>query len=131
MDRVFQHYEGEVTEFKGLRFSRIRSFVDISDDDIILLWFKVDSEDLWYRVFIDGCYCGIDKYLLDNSEEDLDEDIRVDDYSEIFREQKVLHAEVINEITDLDIITLIISFEERTLILKCLWDDGFCELIIE
>jgi hypothetical protein len=44
----------------------------VSDDDIVLVWLKNSSEKYWYRVFIDGAYCGVDQYQFDMSDNDLD-----------------------------------------------------------
>lgn len=128
MDRIFQHYEGEITEFTGLSFSQVKSFIDKDDNDVILLWLKVYSKNIWYRIFIDGAYCGIDKYLDDESENDFDDCIRVRDYSPKFTNQKVLKSEVINTIEAKDFIKLLIHFEQNILELSCIYGDGICQL---
>lgn len=130
MQRVFQHYEGEITELRGLRFSQVKAFVATEDNDIVLLWCKVESNNIWYRIFIDGVYCGVDKYFEDESINDLDECIYIDDHSQEFQAQKVLTADVINRSDKCGTIDLIITFEEGTLQLQCLWDVGICKLII-
>ncbi len=131
MDRIFQNYEGEITEFTGLRFSQVKSFIDEGDNDIILLWFKVESTDIWYRVFIDGEYCGVDKYYQDESEVDCDDLIRVEDHSLKFHNQKIVKTEVVNAIKSDHLISLIIRFDKSVFTLVCLYDTGTCTLLIE
>ncbi len=70
-NRLFQHYEGEVKEIEGLTLKGLRSLVDSESaiEDVIVLWIR--TEHKWLRIFIDGCYCGIDEYETDEIEHDL------------------------------------------------------------
>ena len=54
MDRIFQHYEGEIGELIGARFTSAKFLVDDLDNDICLIWFYDESYKYWYRLFIDG-----------------------------------------------------------------------------
>ena len=72
MKRLFQNYKGEVKALNGLILKEL-CYLKHSDDDIILLWLR--TENSFLRIFIDGCYCGIDEYSEDNSKDDIDDDM--------------------------------------------------------
>lgn len=73
MERLFQHYEGQVKEIENLILKGLKALVDDNSDgeNVILLW--LESDKFWLRIFIDCAYCGIDSFSYDNSIEDLEE----------------------------------------------------------
>ena len=73
----------------------------------MVLWLYDENKNIWYRLFNDGAYCGVDQYAEDESGQDLDDDIRVVDYSGWFRGKPVLSAPVFietNEPCDLNVL---------------------------
>jgi len=92
--RLFQHYKGEITDFNQLEFSTVKAVVDSADNNVLIVWLKDRHNDCWYRLFIDGIYCGIDRFLSDLSSEDLDESMKIIDHSEWFQHKTILKAHV-------------------------------------
>ncbi|MCH2231785.1 MAG: hypothetical protein MK105_15735 [Crocinitomicaceae bacterium] len=72
MKRLFQHYEGEIQGLIGKELKNLKSLHDKNDNDVILIW--LESGNSWFRVFIDGVYCGVDEYENDESIYDVEED---------------------------------------------------------
>ena len=92
--RIFQHYEGEIAALSECHFSTVRAFVDSFDNSVVVLWVHDKHKRFWYRLFIDGVYCGIDQFSDDKSFEDIDDDIIIIDHSAWFRDKKLLEAKV-------------------------------------
>ncbi len=123
MQRIFQNYEGEVKALIGTKFSIVLALVSERDNDVVLLWLK--GSEFWYRLFIDGVYCGIDKYVEDKSQEDLDDDVDYIDYSKWFSGKTVVSAKVTNR----ENINLSIEFNDKSLFsLNCTSPEGECHL---
>ncbi len=128
MDRLFQNYEGAIESLNGISFSEAKAFTNESDGDVILIWLKNSSDDTWYRIFIDGAYCGVDKYQTNNSNEDLDEDIKVIDHTNWFQNKTVLSAVVSSTNIGNSRIILTLIFSNSICQLICKNEDGDCYL---
>lgn len=128
IDRIFQDYTGTVSDWEGAQFSCVKSINDTIDNDVILLWMYDQWAQCWYRVFIDGAYCGIDRYQHDESANDLDESVACVDHSVWFRGKVLQNADVIPTDKADEYILLSMQFEETTCLLVCKSSDGDCEL---
>lgn len=128
MQRIFQHYHGSIPELIGECFSSAKALIDSETQDVILLWLENSEEKYWLRIFIDGTYCGIDKYFEDCSEDDLDDDIYFKDISSFFINPRITNAEVVFSEGQGGSINLILSFFNNLLELKCKLVDGDCSL---
>ena len=118
MNRLFQHYEGEIKEIEGLTLKALNSLIDDDSEkeNVILLW--IETESNWLRIFIDGSYCGIDEYETNESENDLDDDVSFINQDNWIKGLTIKKAKV--ESGYLPLITLTIDFTNRIqLILKC------------
>ncbi|MDA7501801.1 hypothetical protein N8482_00840 [Chitinophagales bacterium] len=116
MKRVFQHYSGAVEKIVGLKAATLKVLVDESDQDVILLWLETETD--WFRIFIDGVYCGIDQYTSDKSEDDLDDGVFLLNRADWVSKQIITRAYV--ETRGLPLIDLTICFSNRSqLILRC------------
>ncbi len=124
MQRVFQHYEGDVDEFQGKEFSIVKAVCEEHTNDVIVAWMMSTQDEAWYRIFIDGVYCGIDKYSEDRSSNDLDEEVKIVDYSSSFNHKACVRAAVNN---DKQQIILHIDFSDNSeASLVCASEDGEC-----
>lgn len=72
MNRLFQHYEGDIQGLIGKELKNLKSLYDRNSNDVILIW--LESDNSWFRIFIDGAYCGVDEYKNDESLDDAEED---------------------------------------------------------
>ncbi|MCD4742231.1 MAG: hypothetical protein K8R67_07115 [Desulfobacteraceae bacterium] len=97
MERIFQHYKGEIKAFSQLYFSTAKAVVNSLDNSVIVLWLNEKYNGVWYRIFIDGTYCGIDQFSEDKSSEDIDDGIITTNYSDWFQGKKVLKAKVFSD----------------------------------
>ena len=97
MERIFQHYEGPIEVLLGSRFSAVKAVVNSLDNSVVLLWLHDENKKAWYRLFIDGIYCGIDQFAVDKSFDDTDDDIIISDYSDWFRGKKILSAKIFSD----------------------------------
>lgn len=125
--RLFQHYEGIVKPLEGVVLNEIKYLYDNESEheDIILVWLKTDS-DTWIRIFIDGAYCGIDEYLYDESECDLDESVSIVDYSRWINGNSITNANV--DSTELPEITLSINLSNKKRIVFACDQDENCSI---
>jgi hypothetical protein len=128
MHRVFQHYEGVVDELKGASFSSVKSLYDKLEHDIVLVWARDETLNCWYRVFIDGVYCGVDRYQLDESSNDIDDEVDFVDHSAWFQGKKLEHAEVTSPNKSEGHIVLTMTFGSHQCRLICGSEDGECQL---
>lgn len=128
MERIFQDQNGEIEELKGAQFSTVKAMVDDEDSSVVLLWCYDIVSNFWYRIFIDGTYCGVDRYREDNSGNDDDDGVSWSKHSEWFAGKKLLSAQVrFTGRTDDDIIlTLRCQNDEFKLI--CKFEVGQCHL---
>jgi len=94
MERVFQHYKGEIEAFSQFHFSTAKAVVNSFDNSVVVLWLYEKHNRFWYRIFIDGIYCGIDQFSDDKSLEDIDDEIIIIDHSAWFQDKKLLEAKV-------------------------------------
>lgn len=129
MNRIFQHYEGEVPELEGLQTQKLRILIDQEPviENIILLW--IETEKSWLRIFIDGTHCAIDEFEADESDDDLEEDtyLKLKIQDDWVQDLSIKTAKVSSN--DLPLITLTIDFTNNTqLILSCDEDEN-CKLI--
>ena len=118
MNRLFQHYKGEVKEIQGLTLKGLKYLVDVESEknDVLLFW--LETENKWLRIFIDGAYCGIDEYEKDESELDKDDDVKFINENNWVKGLTIKTAKVESEF--LPIITMTIYFTNGTkLILNC------------
>lgn len=124
MDRIFQDYEGDVPELEGSKFTIVKSLIDDVDKDIYLLWLYDELSGSWYRIFIDGLYCGIDRYPHDQSCNDEDDDISWADHSGWFRGKTLLSATVNFDGRTNGEITLRMKFDKGSFKLICKFEAG-------
>ena len=94
MKRIFQHYEGDIEALSESHISTVKAVVNSLDNSVVVLWLHDKHKGFWYRLFIDGVYCGIDQFPDDRSLEDIDDDIIIIDHSAWFQDKKLLEAEV-------------------------------------
>ena len=94
MNRIFQHYEGEIEALSGSHFSTVKAVVNFLDNSVVVLWLHDKRKEFWCRLFIDGIYCGIDQFSEDKSLEDMDDDIIIIDHSTWFQAKILLKAKV-------------------------------------
>ena len=73
---------------------------------------KDDISKYWYRLFIDGVYCGVDRYSEDKSSEDMDDDILCLDRSQWFTGKILQSAKVFCFNEKNRYISLIMNFGE-------------------
>ncbi|MCM8856658.1 MAG: hypothetical protein LC541_20085 [Candidatus Thiodiazotropha sp.] len=128
MERIFQHYEGSIEALKDVTFSEAKAFINKADNDVILIWLKNDKDKSWYRVFIDGAYCGVDLYQKESYEEDLDDHVKIIDYSSWFNKKKTLSVFVTLESNNGSHIVLTFKFSNSICQLICKSTDGDCIL---
>ena len=118
MNRLFQHYEGEISKIQGKKVKSLTSLIDdeSKSENVILLWLEIENS--WLRIFIDGTYCGVDEYESNESENDLDDGVSFQNYDEMIRDLEIKEAKVISG--NLPLITLSIEFtDESLMILNC------------
>ena len=84
MKRIFQHNQGRIPELEGRKVGNAKLLVNQEDSSVVVLWLYLLKSDTWYRVFLDGVYCGIDEYQGDESHGDLDEGRKIEDISSHF-----------------------------------------------
>lgn len=125
--RIFQHNHGLIPELIGEYFSSAKALIDSETQDVILLWMENSNKNYWFRIFIDGTYCGVDKYFEDCSDDDMDDDVYFKDISGFFN-SKITNAEVIFSEDQSGSINLILSFNDNRMELKCILNDGDCSL---
>ena len=94
MKRIFQHYEGDIEALSESHFSTVKAVVNSFDNSVVVLWLHDKHKGFWYRLFIDGVYCGIDQFSADRYLEDIDDDIIIIDHSAWFQDKKLLEAKV-------------------------------------
>jgi hypothetical protein len=130
MERIFQNYEGSVVGLAGVEFGGARAVVDVSDGNVILIWLEDAIGGDWYRIFIDGTYCGIDRFPECEIEDDLDDGYTEADHSQWFEGRTVDRADV--ESTGAaggGLISLVITFRSKaTATIDCRVVDGRCDL---
>ncbi len=85
MKRIFQNNKGRIPELEGNHIINAKLLVNQEDSSIVILWLCLSKNEIWYRIFIDGFYCGIDELQIDESHNDLDDGIRVEDVSAWFK----------------------------------------------
>ena len=96
MDRLFQDDHGDVAGLAGASFSSAMAVVGTADRNVVVLWLEDDARSCWYRIFIDGIYCGIDRYRRCEIEEDLDEGYDAVDHIDLFVGWQLRRAGVTN-----------------------------------
>ena len=96
MNRLFQHYEGEISKIQGKKVKSLTSLIDdeSKSENVILLWLEIENS--WLRIFIDGTYCGVDEYESNESENDLDDGVSFQNYDEMIRDLEIKEAKVIS-----------------------------------
>ena len=72
MERIFQHYKGEIKVLSQLYFSIAKAVVNSLDNSVIVLWLNEKYNGVWYRMLIDATYCGLDQFSEDKSSEDIE-----------------------------------------------------------
>lgn len=132
-ERIFQDYEGYAEELTGLKVSCLKALIDqANNDDTILIWIGVNDNSNWYRIFIDGYYCGIDCYKTDLSNDDLDDDVIYVDYNCI-NDEIIVSTKVESGNVNLGYSSILLTIEflsGKKLLLFCLDSDGVCKLEI-
>ncbi len=130
MDRLFQDCEGEIKELANLKAEKLLVLVDRlsleSEENVMLLWLKTQKS--WLRIFIDcGCYCGIDEFDEDLSQDDADEDDDILKTQDEWVRDKII-KKVFVKCDEKYLINLFILFIDGSIIvLKC-DEDERCEL---
>lgn len=127
MDRLFQNYEGVIEALEGITLSTVISIVEEASQDVVLLWLNTKDEFSWYRIFIDGAYCGIDRYETDESNVDLDEGYIIKDHSNWFSGKSISSAsvELVSKPGKHIVLSLRLGKHESSLVCKS--SDGECE----
>lgn len=128
MDRIFQHYQGAIDELKGASFSCVKSACDNADGDVVLLWARDETLQCWYRIFIDGANCGVDRYEIGQSQDDFDEEVLCVDHSAWFQGKTMGSANVSCPTKPDEHIVLSMKFGEHECRLVCTSEDGGCHL---
>lgn len=126
MDRIFQNESGEIHELVGSRFTKVVSLDDMDTGNVVVVWLKESISEVWYRIFIDGHYCGIDQYKIDCIINDMDDHIKATDISDEFSNDTVTMATVTNNIQCEGSIQLELRFKESSFTLVCKDENGFC-----
>lgn len=132
MERIFQDDSGTVDGMAGAVIGEAWAVADVADGNVILLWLEDTISDGWLRIFIDGIYCGIDRYPDLEIEDDLDDGYIAVEYSSWFAALKLEQAEVSLSGTDADRhIVLTMAFGRRTTAtLDGRVADGRCDLYL-
>ncbi len=127
MKRLFQHYEGEIKEIEGLTLQRLRLLIndESEKEDVILFWVQTDKN--WLRIFIDGCYCGIDEYEADESDTDMDDGVSFRIQDDWVENLTIKKAWVVSG--NLPLITLTIDLTDGTQLIYDCDKDEECSLI--
>lgn len=94
MKRLFQDDTGTISPFCGIEFSLAKTLENTEDASVILLWLKQKKKNIWYRIFLDGYYCGVDRFNRDLSDKDLDDWVLVVDRTKWFQGKPVRTASV-------------------------------------
>ena len=125
MNRLFQHYEGEIRKIEGLTLRGLELLInnESGKEDIILIWMQTGNK--WLRIFIDGCYCGIDEYDQNKSKNDIDDGISLINKDSWVKGLVIKNANV--ESKDSLIITLIINFTNETQLILDLLNKKWCQ----
>lgn len=126
--RIFQDTHGTIEELQGKRIASLCSLDDAQTGEVILLWLRTDPDGRWYRIFIDGRYCGIDLFDQAMMEEDVDEDVRVRDLSSEYLGKEIRLAKVSEPSEPGRHIVLTFEFAAKTLELVCNSIEGDCVL---
>lgn len=77
MKRIFQDVKGKIEELSGKTVSSLYSLNNLNEGGISLIWLGTTGDKYWYRIFIDGWYCGVDRFEECNIEEDKDEGFEI------------------------------------------------------
>ncbi|MGB1039400.1 MAG: hypothetical protein ACPGVD_00840 [Flavobacteriales bacterium] len=118
MNRLFQHYEGEIKVIEGLTLKRLKYLNDDESESKNVILFWLETENKWLRIFIDGTYCGIDEYETDESDYDNDDEVTFVNEDKWVKNLTIKSAKVESGI--LPLITLTIVFTNGTqLLLNC------------
>lgn len=128
MKRIFQHYEGKIQTFSGSQFSTVKAVVHAPDNSVMVLWLQEEQKRVWYRLFVDGIYCGIDQFSDDESLEDMDDDIIIVDHSAWFKGKTVLEAGVSSGKKGTSDIVVTLKFAESECRLVYRSEDNDCGL---
>ncbi len=128
MKRIFQHYEGKIQALSGSQFSTVKAVVHAPDNSVMVLWLQEEQKAVWYRLFVDGIYCGIDQFPDDESLEDMDDDIIIIDHSAWFEGKTVLDAGVSSGKKDSSDIVVSLKFAESECRLVYQSEDNECGL---
>lgn len=134
MERIFQHFEGAVDGLAGADVGKAAAVMDVSDGNVILLWLEDAARGGWYRIFIDGTYCGVDHFPACEIDDDLDDGYSATDHGLWFRDRTIERAEVATTPGPAggEQITLtILCVDGATALLRCLVADGHCQLLLE
>jgi hypothetical protein len=128
--RLFQDCVGKIDQFIGVDYSSVKSLrFEDEPDDVLLLWMQNNHTKNWYRIFIDGAYCGIDEFLENLLDDyDYEEGDVLIDHSGWFKDKHVIQAEVKYEAVGSHIALSIVFEGENIMILNCLSPDGKCIL---
>ena len=130
MERIFQHNQGPIDRLADVGVGMARTVVDVSDGNIILLWLE-DACGGWYRIFIDGTYCGVDRFPVCEIKDDLDDGYSAMDHGRWFEGRVIDRADVAMtpDSAGGSQITLTMAFGDgATARLHCLAADGHCRL---
>lgn len=126
--RIFQNYTGNIKELEGANFNTVKAAVDTDRNSVIVLWMHELNANAWYRVFIDGVYCGIDRFKSDRSTDDLDEGVVLKDFSSRFRGRTLLSAVVSDHEEGKSVLKLTLHCDSRDCCLAYHMDSGICVL---
>ncbi len=129
MNRLFQHYKGVVKELSGKSISSFLSIEDAINGDVYILWLENETSGLWYRIFIDGWYCGVDEYPESNIENDFDDDVNVVNHFSKLKSKIIESAIVKDSDGENRHIVLTIKFSDQSVELICEVENGGSKLV--
>ena len=73
-------------------FKSVKAVINSEDGSIIVLWAGSFEKNDWFRIFIDGYYCGVDRFDADQCNDDMDDFTSVKDLSLSFIDRVIVSA---------------------------------------
>ncbi|WP_415881535.1 hypothetical protein ACMXYX_06845 [Neptuniibacter sp. QD72_48] len=128
-NRIFQDCSGSIDQLEGSVVSALYTLDDANTGNIFLIWLQVAPSNKWYRIFIDGWYCGIDAYEECMVEDDKDDDVLVQNLTSEYENQSIVTVQVSDPRKPNYHIVLSIQFQTSSIELVCKAVDGDCVLV--
>lgn len=93
---------------------------------VSLIWLGILDDKCWYRIFIDGWYCGVDKFEKCDIEEDKDRGFEIIDHKASLKGSRIIEASVSRPLKTNRSIVFLLEFETFNVELICKNEDGDC-----